>query len=154
MLEVLDRGGIFTSLDLSKMFSCHYSPHLNLPLEDFFHLNILPPQSSSFKAIMESDDEVKPIKYLDVYSKLPIDAPVGHPHIIDPKSLSEDDCYYKDATMADAVVTILFKVLPEALTAFLDLNRPYFHYIHSGSTGHLDFCIKREDRMVTVRWLS
>ena len=98
----------------------------------------------------ESDDGVKPVKYLNDYSKLPIDAPVGYPHIIDLDCLDHDFHDSQDITIPDLVVTILFKFMPGALTAFLDLTRPKFHYIQAGDGIRLDFCIKRDDRTVTV----
>lgn len=102
-------------------------------------------------AIMEYDDGMKPVKNLDSYPKLPVDAPIGYPHIIDLECL-EDDFYASQPTSdADLVVTILFKFMPGALTAFLDLNRPKFHYIQAGGQTRLDFCIKRDDRTVSVR---
>ena len=73
---------------------------------------------------MEEDDPNNPkLKYLTDYAKLPSDAPVGHPHLVDPKSVPKE--YPQDElTIADLVVTILFKFMPEALIAFLDLDRP------------------------------
>ena len=100
---------------------------------------------------MTFDDDVMPLKYLDVYPKLPIDAPLGYPHIIDLDSL---DWYYCDRQMlsiSDAVVTILFQFSPGTLTALLDLDRPNFLFIQGGKLRvHLDFCIKRDGRMVEV----
>ena len=103
---------------------------------------------------MASDYEVESVKYLDCYPKLPIDAPIGCPHIIDLDSMNPDSFGVQDMSIADVVVTILFKFTPCALTAFLDLNRPNFHYIQAGGTSRLDFCIKRDKRMVTVRLLQ
>ena len=99
---------------------------------------------------MDSDYEVMPIKYLDCYPNLPVDAPVGHPHIIDTDSIDHEFARSQNMTIADAVVTILFKYMPGALTAFLDLERPHFHYIQAGRVARLDFCIKRDRRAVTV----
>lgn len=91
------------------------------------------------------------IKYLGVYLELPVDAPIGCPHIIDVDSMDHDSYGVQNMTIADAVVTILYKYMPCALTAFLDLDRPNFHYIQAGNPGtRLDFCIKRDERMVTV----
>ena len=96
--------------------------------------------------------EVKSIRYLGDCPKLPADAPIGYPHIIDLDSLDHDGYEGQGISIADAVVTILFKFLPGALAAFLDLDRPDFHYIQAGRlSSHLDFCIKRKGRMVTVR---
>lgn len=100
---------------------------------------------------MEEDDSYYPkLKYLGDYPKLPIDAPVGHPHLVDPASVDEE-YPQQSLTVADLVVTILFKFMPEALTAFLDLERPKVLYIQGGKKGtRLDFCIKRDKRVVTV----
>ncbi len=76
--------------------------------------------------IMKFDCEVKPVKYLDGYPKLPVDAPVGYPHIIGIECLDEDFYASQPIGIADLVVTVLFKFMPGALTAFLDLNRPKF----------------------------
>lgn len=88
--------------------------------------------------------------YLDDCPKLPVGAPVGHPHLIDPRCVSED-FPQEDITVADIVVTILFKYRPEALHAFLDLSRPHVHFISGlwNSSVH-NFCIKRDGRTVTV----
>lgn len=100
---------------------------------------------------MASDDEVKPLKYLDVYPKLPIDAPIGYPHILDLDSVDDYYCDRQVLSIADAVVTILFKFSPGTLTAFLDLDRPNFLFIQGGMSGvRLDFCIKRNGRTVEV----
>ena len=69
------------------------------------------------------DYGVKPIKYLDVYPKLPVDAPIGHPHILDLDSLDEELNKVHSLSIADAVVTILFKAMPCPFTTFLDLNK-------------------------------
>lgn len=99
---------------------------------------------------MEEDDPYNPkLTYLSDYPKLPIDAPVGHPHLVDPGSVSEE-FPQAELTIADLVVTVLFKYMPEALTAFLDLDRPEVHYIQGGGSTRLDFCIKRDKRVVTV----
>lgn len=100
------------------------------------------------------DYEAKPVKYLGVYPKLPIDAPIGYPHIIDLECLDHDYSDLQKLSIADLVVTVLFKYMPGALTAFLDLDRPKFHYILGGLKNHLDFCIKRDGRMVTVGFLN
>lgn len=82
-----------------------------------------------YPAAMEEDDQYNPkLTYLGDYAQLPIDAPVGHPHRVDPDSIKEDFTN-EDLTTADLVFTILFKFMPEALTAFLDLDRPNVHYI-------------------------
>ncbi len=97
-------------------------------------------------------DEIDPIKYLGDYPELPIDAPIGYPHILDLASMDEEFHAMQDISIADVVVTVLFKVMPAALTSFLDLDRPYFHYILSSYKNvYLAFCIKREGRTVTVR---
>ena len=100
---------------------------------------------------MEQDESDNPkLTYLGDYAQLPVDAPVGHPHLVDPASVDEE-FLPEDLTIADLVVTILFKFQPEALTAFLDLDRPKVHYIEGGTRGcRLDFCIKRDKRVVTV----
>ena len=104
---------------------------------------------------MEDYFKAKEIKYLGVYPELPIDAPIGCPHIIDVDSIDHDFYDTQDVGIADTVVTILYKFMPNALTAFLDLDAPNFHYIQAGSPGsRLDFCIKRDGRMVTVGYLS
>ena len=96
--------------------------------------------------------EVQSIKYLGDCPNLPMDTPVGYPHIIDLDSLDHDGYEGQGISIADAVVTILFKFMPGALAAFLDLDRPDYHYIQAGrSSSCLDFCIKRKGRMVTVR---
>ena len=102
-------------------------------------------------AIMENIEGVKPVKYLDGYPKLPVDAPIGYPHIIDIECLDEDFYASQPITIADLVVTVLFKFMPGALTAFLDLHRRKFHYIQAGGQTRLDFCIKRNGRTVSVR---
>lgn len=91
---------------------------------------------------MKSDHKIKTIEYLDVYPELPIIAPIGYPHIIDLNSL--DHAYYDGQKLgiADAVATILFKFMPGALSAFLDLDRPSFLFIQDGNSGRLDFCVK------------
>lgn len=89
------------------------------------------------------------LTYLPDCADLPIDAPIGHPHLVDPESVS-DRFVPQDLTVADVVVTTLFKYQPEALTAFLDLDRPKVHYIQAGRRSRLDICIKREGRVVTV----
>ncbi|CAD6580863.1 MAG: hypothetical protein ASARMPRED_000348 [Alectoria sarmentosa] len=105
-------------------------------------------------AAMEENDPYNPkLTYLGDYADLPIDAPVGHPHLVDPDSVDEEFTQ-EDLTVADLVVTILFKFMPEALTAFLDLNRPKVHYIQGGSSCRLDFCIKRNNRLVTIGFLN
>ncbi|CAD6577545.1 MAG: hypothetical protein ASARMPREDX12_008392 [Alectoria sarmentosa] len=100
---------------------------------------------------MEEDNPK--LTYLGDYAELPIDAPVGHPHLVDPDSVDEEFTQ-EDLTVADLVVTILFKFMPEALTAFLDLNRPKVHYIQGGSSRRLDFCIKRNNRLVIIGFLN
>lgn len=100
---------------------------------------------------MEFDYEVKPVKYLGGYSELPIDAPIGYPHVVDLDCLDHDFYYSQPISIADLVVTILFKFTPNALTAFLNMDRPNFHYIRAGGPTSLDFCIKRDSRMVSVR---
>ena len=99
---------------------------------------------------MDDDNGAEPVRYLDVYPKLPINTPVGHPHIIDLECLDHDFYNFQPITIADLVVTVLFKFTPGTLTAFLDLERPRFLYIQARS---LDFCIKRIGRVVTVRVL-
>lgn len=100
---------------------------------------------------MASDDKVKPLKYLDVYPKLPIDAPIGYPHIIDLDSLDHDHYYGQELSIVDAVATRLFRFSPGILTAFLDLDRPKFLFIQGGkSEDSLDLCIKRDGRTVKV----
>lgn len=100
---------------------------------------------------MASGDGAKPLKYLDVYPKLPVDAPIGYPHIIDLKSLDHDYYDAQNISIADAVATILFNFTPGTLTAFLDLDRPNFLFIQGGKPGVcLDFCIKRDGRTVEV----
>ena len=99
---------------------------------------------------MDMTKDKKPIKYINSYPILPADAPFGHPHIIDLERL-DVVFYVYPISIADLVVTILFKLKPEALTAFLDLNRPRFHYIQLGPADRSDFCIKRDGRIVTVR---
>lgn len=89
------------------------------------------------------------VTYLTAYAGMPIDTPVGHPHIVDPESV-DAEFLPKDLTVADVVVTTLFKFQPQALTTFLDLDRPRVHYIQGGRLSRLDICIKREGRMVTV----
>lgn len=101
--------------------------------------------------MMVPDDEVKRNRYLGDYPKLPVDVPTGYPHIIDLDCLDHDFFDQQKITIADLVVTILFKFMPGALNAFLDLERPYFHYIMGGQRTALDFCIKRDGRMVRVR---
>lgn len=91
--------------------------------------------------------------YLGVYPELPVDAPIGCPHLIDVDSLDHKPHGLQNLRIADAVVTILYKVTPGALTAFLDLDRPYFHYIHASYPGvHDGFCIKRDGRFVKVSY--
>lgn len=95
-----------------------------------------------------SDGDVGGLVYLSDYPKLPANAPVGHPHLVDLTSLSEE--FPQEAmTIPDLVVTILFKYKPAALTAFLDLNRRKVHFLRSGS---LDICISRKGKIVKVTW--
>ena len=101
----------------------------------------------------ESDSDVRTLKYLGDYPELPIDAPVDCPHIIDLDSLDHEYFYLQGIGIADAVATILFKFMPAALAAFLDLDCPKFHYIQADqAASRLDFCIKRDGCMVTVRY--
>ena len=92
------------------------------------------------------------VKYLNVYPELPIDAPIGCPHIVENEFRDHSCPDYQEMSIADAVVTILYRFMPGALTAFLNLDCPNFHYIQAGQTGggRLDFCIKRDGRTVTV----
>ncbi len=90
------------------------------------------------------------LKYLDDYPKLPADAPLGCPHIVDLSSLDED---WPQAEMSipDLVVTVLFKYRPAALDAFLDLKRKDVHFVrHHSRSATLDFCIQRAGRIVKV----
>lgn len=97
---------------------------------------------------------MKPVRYLGDYAKLSIDAPIGYPHIIDLDCLDHEFFDQQNFTIADLVVTTLFKFMPGALSAFLDLDRPNFHYILGGQRNALDFCIKRDGRIVTVGFLN
>ena len=90
------------------------------------------------------------MKYLNDYPELPADAPIDHPHIID-TDLNEGVFKYELHNVPDTVVTILYKLRPEALTSFLNMDRPYFHYIHALENEDL-FCIQRNSRQVTVRY--
>ena len=99
---------------------------------------------------MDSTEDKMSIEYINSYPNLPANAPFGHPHIIDSERL-DVVLYVYLISIADLVVTILFKLKPGALTAFLDLKRPNFHYIQAGSGDRSDFCIKRDGRIVTVR---
>ena len=97
-------------------------------------------------------DEIVSIKYLGDYPKLPMDAPNGYPHILDIEFVDQEIYWMQNISIADVFVTVLFKFLPAALTVFLDLDRPYFHYVLSGLRGiSSDFCIKSEGRTVIVR---
>ena len=98
---------------------------------------------------MDITKDKKPIEYIDSYRDLPANVPFGHPHIIDLERL---DRVFDDypISIADLVVTILFKFKPGALRTFLDLKRPRFHYIHVGRITQSEFCIKRDGRTVTV----
>ena len=92
------------------------------------------------------------VKYLNVYPELRIDAPIGCPHIVEDNFRDHSCPDYQEMSIADAVVTILYRFMPGALTAFLNLDCPTFIYIQAGPTGggRLDFCIKRDGRTVTV----
>ena len=94
------------------------------------------------------DDDFPQVVYLDSFPQLPANAPLGHPHILDLNSLSED-FPQEEATIPDIVVTILFKYKPEALKAFLDLNRAHVHFLLRES-ANLDFCILRNGKTVKV----
>ena len=85
---------------------------------------------------------------LHSYPRLPARAPIGFPHLVDLTSLSDD---YPPSTMtiADLVVSILYNYRPEALTAFLDLERQYVHFVRRSPTAQ-DFCIARSGKIVKV----
>lgn len=100
---------------------------------------------------MNFNYEVKPVIYLDHFPKLPIDAPIGYPYI-DLGYLDQDFHNEQTIGIADLVVTVLFKFMQRAMTAFLDLDRPNVHYIQRGGTSRLDFCIKTDRRGVIVRF--
>lgn len=100
---------------------------------------------------MRSPHKKKTFKYLDVYPDLPSKAPFGYPHIIDLKSLNSGRSDGAKLAVSDAVATILFNLVPGALTAFLDLDRPNFLFIQSDVSGiRQDFCIKRDGPTVKV----
>ena len=102
-----------------------------------------------------TDHPAKTLVSLGDYPELPVDGPVGSPHIIDMATLDSDFIDYQmltqKPTVADAVATILFNSMPGTLTTFLDLIRPAFTYIQVGSLTCKDFCIKRTRRTVTVK---
>lgn len=52
-------------------------------------------------------------------------------------------------TIADLVVTVLFKFRPEALEQFLDLKRPAVKFLRERKS-YLDFCISRVEDLVEV----
>lgn len=59
-----------------------------------------------------------PLKYLNVYHKLPASAPTGHPHILS-KGFDEDTDQ-TNLRAADGVATFLYYWSPAILAEFLD----------------------------------
>lgn len=89
------------------------------------------------------------IKYLHDYPKLPANAPLGCPHIVDFSSI-DVECPQDELSIPDLVATVLFKYRPAALDAFLDLKRKKVHVVRHNSLSTLDFCIQRTGRIVKV----
>ena len=134
---------IISSNDTKQSRYPPFQPHLTSKANAF----------AQTQATMDDDYGAEPVRYLDVYPKLPTNTPIGHPHIIDLECLDHDLPGTQSITIADLVVTVLFKFTPGTLTSFLDLERPKFLYMEAGGPGRLEFCIKRDGRMVIVRVL-
>ncbi|KAI9729178.1 MAG: hypothetical protein M1834_007085 [Cirrosporium novae-zelandiae] len=68
------------------------------------------------------------LKYLDTCKELPVDAPVGHPHLIDCTHFNER-VQRANLRLADAVATVLYNWRPEALCMFFDFTQPSFEWM-------------------------
>jgi hypothetical protein len=67
------------------------------------------------------------LEYLDHYAALPAHRPVGFPHLINIEKYKEEN-QRANLRVADAVVTVLHNWEPEALAAFLDMEREDFRF--------------------------
>jgi len=80
--------------------------------------------------------KMSPLRFLDVYSRLPSTAPVGFPHIIDQASFNEDTDQ-GSLRAADGIATTLYHWKPEALDAFLDMSNDHVQFLATYSDGDL-----------------
>ena len=95
---------------------------------------------------MPGDNDVSDA-YRDDCAALPVDAPIGHPHLIDLRCLTRYEDPPRDITIADLIVTVL-SWRPAALRGFLNLKRRRVVYLHE--TNGFGFCILRHRRRVKV----
>lgn len=88
------------------------------------------------------------LEYLDNYSSLPPDRPVGYPHLINIEKYKEEN-QRQDLRIADAAVTVLYNWEPEALAAFLDEGREDFRFQVEDSKAYPhNFYIQRKGNRV------
>lgn len=89
--------------------------------------------------------------YTDEYADLPSGRGTGYPHIVETEGLNEKIDEMLDLHAADGVATMLFKLNPDALSAFLDPQNTTFIYREEGIQypAH-EVVIFREGRVVTV----
>ena len=100
----------------------------------------------------EVDDGYGPLRYLAVHDDLPIDRPIGYPHVIGNKVIYEDSEEIDNLRAADGAVTLLYRYDPQALDAFLDLSKKAFVFWRKeprGSATH-HVLIMRRGKTVTV----
>lgn len=106
-------------------------------------------------SVSGSNSEVL-VGYTNEFPALKTDAPIGHPHIVDlntiPDDMLEDERNVLKLRFADGIATLLFKVNPVALTAFLNMCNEYFSFWiiepKSATEGHM--FIFRKGSEVTV----
>ena len=94
------------------------------------------------------------LEYLDNYAALPSYRPVGFPHLINTEKYYEEN-QRQDLRVADAVVTVLYNWEPEALAAFLDMDREDFRFrVEDSKVYPHNFYIQRKYNRVEVGCIS
>ncbi|KAJ9622685.1 hypothetical protein H2203_006335 [Taxawa tesnikishii (nom. ined.)] len=93
--------------------------------------------------------------YTDEYADLPSGRGTGYPHIVETEGLNEKIDEMLDLHAADGVATMLFKLNPDALSAFLDPQNTTFIYREEGIQypAH-EVVIFREGRVVTAGFVQ
>lgn len=93
---------------------------------------------------------MKELKYLNIVSLLPAEAPLGHPHLLDLDSIDTEE-FQPDLRIADMVVTVCYNHKPSTLDHFLDHSRDFMlRRCQVPYQGLDDFCIVRKEDFITV----
>ena len=120
-----------------------------------------PPEAAAYKAVrlrmgtiktfrkLHLNSEKTPLFFID-HPKLPANAPIGFPHIIDAKRFGPDTDK-RNLHTADGIATLLFLWRPEVLDDFLDMTVPIFEFVRREHNSFmLDTIIARDHRTVAV----